>query len=181
MDWIISSRFKKDVERFKIENSCSDVFDYSDLLFIKIKEKDCYYFNPTILEIDGDYKFSIKVNVILDDPDEERVFGVIFNYEDENNFSVLKLSGNKLYAISSFHNGAESELVPWTKLDMTFEKGSINYDLFLTFWSQELILEINDIELNRLPFQPLSKMQCGLFSRGKGLSVVKEFGEIVFR
>lgn len=172
--------FAEEFEKFEMLNNCANVFEYSNMLCIKIPEKDCYYFNPSILEVDGENLFSLQLDLVLDEPDDERVFGVIFNYEDDKNFSVLKLSGNKLYAISSFRNGNESVDIPWTKLNIILDKGSLNYDVLLTFLKDEMVLEINDLEVNRIPFHRSSSMQCGLFARGKGLSVIRDFGEVVY-
>jgi S1-C subfamily serine protease len=50
----------------------------------------------------------------------------------------------------------------------------------LSFVSNELILEINDVELNRIPFQPKEDMEYGLYFTGKGLSIIRTLGEIIY-
>jgi S1-C subfamily serine protease len=171
---------KNEMERFINPDECADVFKYGDLMCVKIPDKECYYFNAHILELEEGNIFSIQLDVVLDQPDKNNVLGLIFNYEDEKNFSVLKLSGNKLYAITQYRNNIENEIIPWTKLNFKFEKDNLDFRVLLSFLPNECVLEINEIELNRFPFQTFSKMYCGLFSRGKGLSVIRNFGEIVY-
>lgn len=166
--------------RFEVDDKCAEVFEYSDILFIKIPDKDCIYFNSKIVETEQKFPFSIEMELIIDEPHKDKLAGLIFNYKDDNNFSLLKFSGSGLYSILSFTNNTESTLVPWTQLDMKKDKEQMEFDVLLTFSSNELILDVNNSELNRIPFVPHDEMVYGLFSTGKGLFVVREFGQIVY-
>lgn len=172
--------FEKDLNLFELEGNCANPSDYSGMLYIDIQDKNCNYYNPSISQYNHDEPFSLQLDVVMDKPHKDKTIGLIFNYVDENNFTALKLNGSGLYSIISFNKGKESNLVQWTSLDQSKEKDIMNFDVLLSFIANELILEINDVELNRIPFQRQSEMEYGLFFSGKGLSVVRTFGEVTY-
>jgi S1-C subfamily serine protease len=180
--WIGSKKmdFENEIDRFQVEGSCANPSEYSGMLFIDIKDKDCSYYNPNIAQSKHEFPFSLELDAMMDKPHKDKTIGLIFNYVDENNFSAVKLNGGGLYSIISINKGAESILVQWSGLDLPKEKDKMNFDVLLSFVSNELILEINDVELNRIPFQPKEDMEYGLYFKGKGLSLIRTLGEIIY-
>jgi hypothetical protein len=172
--------FEDEMSRFEVEDKCADVFEYAGLLGIKIDDKDCNYYKPSIVKTTHKEPYSIELDVVIDKPHKDNLVGLVFNYVDEDNFSALKLSGNRLYSLVTYNKGAESILVQWSSLNVGSDKEEMNCDVLLSFVSDELIIEINDVELNRIPYKPIEEMTYGLFISGKGLSIVRTIGEVVY-
>ena len=172
--------FEEEMSLFEVEDKCADVFEYSGLLGIEIKDKNCNYYNPSIIETKHEDPYSIELDVVIDKPHKDNLVVLVFNYVDEDNFSALRLSGNGLYSVISYNKDTESTLVQWSSLAIGSDKDEMNFDVLLSFVSDELIIEINDVELNRIPFKPIEEMTYGLFVSGKGLAIVRTLGEVVY-
>jgi S1-C subfamily serine protease len=77
-------------------------------------------------------------------------------------------------------NDVEQILIPWSSCDIEESKSDVKYDVLISFLDEECILEINDKEVGRIELKARESMISGLLIKGKGLNILREFGEIVY-
>jgi S1-C subfamily serine protease/antitoxin component YwqK of YwqJK toxin-antitoxin module len=171
---------KKDYDLFSSEEDCSKFFVFGEIGVIDIPSKDCFYYHPAIFESAYEAPYSLELVFAFDKPQKENLLGLIFNFVNEANFCVLKFDAAGHFTLEKFENEVEQVLIPWTNCSFKESKDDVNYDVLVSFLENELIIEVNEKEVGRIFFNVNSEMKAGLFCKGDGMTIIRDFGQIVY-
>jgi antitoxin component YwqK of YwqJK toxin-antitoxin module len=167
-------------DRFRSSDDCAGYFNYNEIAWVELTDEECIYYQPEILTSSWEFPFSLELNVVIDNPKKDKLIGLIFNYIDDDNLCLLKLDAFAHFTLVKYVNDVEQILIPWSSCDIVESKSDVRYDILLSFLNEECILAINDIEVGRVELRAKESMVSGLLFKGKGLNVLREFGEIVY-
>jgi S1-C subfamily serine protease len=170
----------KDYDLFTSEEDCSKFFVFGEIGVIDNPDNNCVYYHPTIFKSAYEVPYSLELDFAFDKPHKESLIGLIFNFVDGANFCVLKFDAAGHFTLKKFENEIEQVLIPWTNCPFTESKDGVKYDVLVSFLENELIIEVNKIEVGRIVFIVYPEMKAGLFAKGEGMTVIRDFGQIVY-
>jgi hypothetical protein len=100
---------------------------------------------------------AIEVETTLDGP-EVSAAGLIFHYQDDNNFYMFRVAGDKSYALDLYKDNEQKHLIEWTDEPSINGPGDIN-KLRVEMNGDLIRLYVND--------KLLDEVSDGTFTRGK--------------
>jgi hypothetical protein len=112
------------------------------------------------------FPYSIQVDGIihLDDPSKTGYIGIVFNFTDNNHYSVFEINSDGTYFIWTNNNGSTTSVAPNTQCS-SFKTGSgAKNTLKLSQNSHEIQLRVNDVVTAKFKVaMPSENMQAGVF------------------
>lgn len=107
--------------------------------------------------------FEIEVEARQEDGDESNSYGLLFRFQDRNNFYRFDISGDGYFLLSKFINGEWTTLVDWTESEFINTGGADNI-LRVSAAGPEITVSVNSQPLTSIIDDSLSHGNFGFFA-----------------
>jgi TolB protein len=108
--------------------------------------------------------FEIEVDVRLEDGDPKNSYGLLFRFEDRDNFYRFDISGDGYYLLSKFYHGQWETLVDWTKAPSLNTDSGANNVLKVSAFGPEISAAVNGQLLTTLTDTSMQHGNFGFFA-----------------
>lgn len=155
----------------KISSLDAGVNDYASFAFvdeayrINVRESDAFVWSPYEGTFDD---VTITTELIFTTGSGDTAAGLLFRFQDENNFYFFNISANGYYALDLFQNGRWVSLVDWTRTTQVKSSGEPN-QLRVEIVKDYIHLYVNDMLLD--------VVSDDTFAKGKVAFAVNTFEE----
>lgn len=138
---------------FAPETNDSSVYAFVDGAYaITVKKPKLLSWAP----VRGTYSdAAVEVDTTLDGP-EVSAAGLIFHYQDDNNFYMFRVAGDKSYALDLYKDNEQQHLIEWTDEPSINGPGGLNKlrvetkgDLIRLYVNDKLLDEVSDATFTR--------------------------------
>ncbi|RME97839.1 MAG: FHA domain-containing protein [Chloroflexi bacterium] len=108
--------------------------------------------------------FEIEVEGKLEDGDEANSYGLLFRFEDKENFYRYDISGDGFYLFSKFIDGEWITLVDWTESEFINTSKNATNVLKVSAFGPDITLWVNGQKLTSVSDDSLSRGNFGFFT-----------------
>ncbi len=107
--------------------------------------------------------FEIEVEARQEEGDEKSSYGLLFRFQDRDNFYRFDISGDGFYLLSKFVNGDWVTLVDWTESEF-INKGSAGNILKVSAFGPNIVVYVNGQQLAAATDNTLTHGNFGFFA-----------------
>ena len=108
--------------------------------------------------------FEVEVEAKQEDGSEENSYGLLFRFQDRDNFYRFDISGDGYYLFSKFVNGEWVTLVDWAESEF-INTGNVPNILKVSAFGPNITLSVNGQQLTTLVDDSIERGNFGFFAR----------------
>jgi hypothetical protein len=116
------------------------------------KGKKGSYASCVTLDINADQDFLIEANIAKTDGSNDAGFGIVWGFQNANNYYVFKINGDGYYSCWKYNNDKVEASIDWTLASYIKKENTMN-KVTLKKIKEKLQLFVNDHQLAEVPFE----------------------------